>query len=175
MSDLRDWLIGELSVDFGVDKVVTSKWNEGVFYKWTGMWHQDLIDRWNGGDAGYTTCTSFLSIVNTKIQGSGYAGARSCKPSEMDRYVGFGWHSLAEYFDSDQYPQSGDFFLNREGVKLKHVGLFYEVGDGYCTVIAGGGAGAKFVPPHDSIVRATKIFPLVGFIGWLNIDEFYAS
>ena len=118
MSDLRDWLIATLKVDFGSDKEITSKWHGGVFQKWTGMSNKDLTDRWEW-DGGYTTCTSFLTNVHGRITASGYAGSPTFLPSQMDQHTG--WHSLAEYFDTDQSPQGGDFFLKWVCSYLNHL------------------------------------------------------
>ena len=170
-SDLRVWLYDQLSALCSTDgKVVPD--TDPRFKTWTGMNHEDLVKHWQS-DPKYTTCVSFISLVNTRIlDTSGLATKRPWFHSfglNLCGANGNGWHFWGE---PDQWPERGDFFQTAIGGKTQHVGVFIEVFGGRCSMIAGGGGTPG---KSQSITRTGDIFPPPNLMGWLNIDEFYTE
>ena len=166
-SPLRVWLYDALNASFPVD----GDWDDRhpEFYRWTYLTHADCL-RLFEKKPGFTTCTSFLQIVHNKIRDAGKAKMPFFAPFALHVCgAGRGWHTLAE---ADREPQDGDFFQLGTATKTKHVGIFHRVFGNVCTTVAGG-ADTRGV--CGRIRRSTGVFPPADFMGWLDLEEFYAG
>ena len=161
---LREWLYNELGNDFQVPgaKVYDS---DPRFQKWVnGMTHEKWVGYRNSMPT-YTTCMDFLSGVHNRITTAGHYTARQTfKPGILNTRLGYRTFATCEI---DDFPQNGDFyFCAIPGGH--HVGVFLELYEGgSCFTICGGADDAN----GGAICMGAK-WP-DGFLGWLNIDEFY--
>lgn len=182
-SPLRRWIYDYLIKEFPTDNKVyrSDSDNAGEYQKfetWTQCTqHKDRADKFKyyylpdiwAGKATFSTCTSFVAILITRIRQHGglqVKGAPVFQTFNLSMNKK-GWHT---YPDANSSPDVGDIFAVGSPSNMKHVGVILNsVGSLWATVEAGGGEIGKY----QSIKRATWHLPNPGVCGWINIDEYF--
>src|SRR5437773_4595133 len=164
-SPIRWWIYQTLQELFpNSGTVIDSINNKQKFLQWTGVDQKYMEDQWAAGSR-FTSCTSFLSILASKISAAGGVAGGKLRPFQM--YIHPGWHWFGE---EDTRPQSGDFYmLGVRGGATQHVGVVYDIiEDSWTTVDAGqGGKNSGF----DCIKRrGPRAFPDGPLVGWLDVE-----
>lgn len=178
-SPLRLWVHDQLTKLFpNTGVVITSNGQGELFTEWTGMSQDGLTEQWEkekGGIAVTTSCNSFLSTLVNKIRTAGGLAGGTFQSFDLPVAGGAAWHW---YPEAGRRPKSGDFFEMglRNPKSYKHVGVILDMDYEYIfynTVEAGQGGPTS---GYDSIKRkGPRIFPDPGFMGWVDIDEFFGG
>jgi len=201
---VRDWILNRLNsqtkAPVGTDTGFIWSDNasdEPKFIILTGTTHVQLMAKWyapfpkdqkpdhktKGSDPNFTTCTSFLSIMNTKIREAGglpkkYLDTMVMNTTEKTHFV---------KADSTIAAKPGDFFLTKYTKNTvpdehknwvgfsHHVGIIYEVSpDGNMWSQVAGGSGGRNME-KDGVSRKPLQIKPEGLVGWLDIDLYYAG
>lgn len=127
-----------------------------------------LPDIW-AGKATFSTCTSFVAILVTRIRQHGglkVQGAQVFQTFNLSLNKK-GWNT---YPNTEKSPDVGDIFAVGSPSNMKHVGVILNsAGSIWQTIEAGGGTIGQF----QSISRRGWHPPNPGVCGWINIDEYF--
>ena len=172
LTPVRQWLYDSLGTDFANEyrfpgtKVYDTDWR---FQKWVnGMNHDSWVST-RANFKGYTTCMDFLLGVDSRILMYGGFRGSTLLPNFLNAMPGY--RTFDSCADGD-FPQTGDFYYcSIPGGH--HVGVFLEVyydgENGYCFTICGGADDQ-----NGGAIGFGSRWPN-GFLGWVNIDEFYCA
>ncbi|MCL4202479.1 MAG: hypothetical protein KJ000_08280 [Pirellulaceae bacterium] len=179
-SPLRQWIYRYLDREFPVAKTYRSDQGEEAdiqkFETWTQCTQRKdradkfkykyLPDIW-AGKATFSTCTSFVAILVTRIkQHGGVKGGPVFQTFNLSLNKK-GWNT---YPNAEKSPEVGDIFAVGSPSNMKHVGVILNsVGKLWITVEAGGG----LIGQYQSITRSGWHPPNPGICGWIDIDEYF--
>ncbi len=188
-SPIRRWITDYLIKEFPLAKVYRSDSDNDkecqVFETWTQTTQRKekadkfgyyyLPDVWSGKKT-FSTCTSFIAILVTRIRE--YGGLMPKKGMPKPRvFQTFDLESNGPSFhlypSSDSSPDVGDIFVYGRKLHMEHVGVILNSdGNIWETIEAGGGVIGKY----QSIARTswhTPEYPRL--YGWLNVDEYFGT
>jgi hypothetical protein len=198
---LREWIKQELNRQ----TIVGTIWSDtdaSKFEALTNVTHKTLLSKWfgytegkgdldynkTGDDPRFTTCTSFLPNIATRIRRAGnlpttkHNSYNNTNPDiklrafELNKEQG--WVSASSPQALEKGPKEGDFFqLQYTSGKYKgqteHVGVIYQIGgNGSMWSCVAGGAGGRSVK-HDGVKRTDLLAKPAGIMGWLDVDEYF--
>ncbi len=168
-TDVRNFVNRLLDLNFPNDGMKVGL-RETKFSQFTNKTADEWMTWWET-HPGYSTCVDFIQNIHSRI-----CDAKLCRRKGENKFTlspynlevtkrGKGWHSAG---DADLSPNSGDLFVVK--IPFRHVGIILDVYDGYCSLLAGGGGmpGAT-----QCITRVQSPYPPKGFVGWVDIDEYY--
>lgn len=182
---IRRWIVDYMSREFPAEKEYRSDSiidSESQKYETWTQTTQDpdraekygyfyLFKLW-AGKGGFSTCSSFVAILVTRIRQNGGLYPKSGLPPRFEAFnLSLNKKGWIPYPNAEgKTPNVGDIFAVGSPTNMKHVGVIMNT-DGHVwqTVEAGGGQIGKY----QSIKRTGWHTPPAGLCGWIDIEEYF--
>ena len=194
---VRNWLRKKLIETIPVGTIWSDKdtKEKHPFQDLTGMTHKGLLKKWYeldsdekiientfGTDPKFTTCSSFLPIMASKIRiAGGMPTTKHNNYTGKEDPIGLrgfqlhterGWTPAFLGYAVNGGPKEGDFFqlVSKSGM-TEHVGIILTIKGDLWSAVAGGAGGRG--SRHDGVSRSILKPRPQNLMGWIDIDAYF--